>query len=240
MTYIVVPVLEDDYNCLRSEFSSQDIEIIDQCPESRYVRMLMRTWVDDTTETVFDFTQRLTGRDLDLSYLDAQIKCSHWMPDVELEAGSNNNLQVCSNGKIGTSGSLSFNPPSIEQPIECTDFEWLYVVESTDMPEGFQVFIDRSGNQLSWKIDPFLSLGADLDPGSHEIIVHAFVPSKRHTMEKVEAFRFTLVIDCCAAPTLIKAPNIGQSLFEYMIGSPALDISVSGPYTSDSTCCGSP
>ena len=55
----------------------------------------------------------------------------------------------------------------------------------------------------------------------------------------MDAFSFTLVIDCCAPPTLITEPTIDPAFYQYYIGQALpLDISLGGVYTSDSICCG--
>ena len=46
------------------------------------------------------------------------------------------------------------------------------------------------------------------------------------------------MIDCCAQPTIIIAPSLSQSSFEYTIGDNALEISLSAPnYLGDNSCC---
>ena len=48
----------------------------------------------------------------------------------------------------------------------------------------------------------------------------------------------TIVIDCCAAPTIIIAPSAPFPFYEYVIGTPNLDISLDAQsYTGDNSCC---
>ena len=51
------------------------------------------------------------------------------------------------------------------------------------------------------------------------------------------AFNFQLDIDCCAPPTVVTAPTVTATSYTYGIGDATLAISLSGPWTSDKSCC---
>ena len=52
-----------------------------------------------------------------------------------------------------------------------------------------------------------------------------------------DAFNFQLDIDCCALPTVVTAPTVAAASYTYSIGDAVLAISLSGPWTSDKSCC---
>ena len=77
----------------------------------------------------------------------------------------------------------------------------------------------------------------DLTPDTYLITVNAFLPDN-DGMLKVEAAKFSLIISCCAPPTIITAPKALQTEFEYRIGDPWLDISLdAASYVGDNSCC---
>ena len=69
-SYIVASFAEDSDNCLRSENENIEIWTTDMCPDERLIELKERLWEDKIDGTVFDFTQSLDARDLDLRYLD--------------------------------------------------------------------------------------------------------------------------------------------------------------------------
>ena len=135
---------------------------------------------------------------------------------------------------------MTFEPPTITNPTDCTDVQWMYWANldpsstSSPFPPGLQVSIDGGNHLFSWgRIPGFIG---DIVPGSYLIQVTGVVPES--PFQTQEAFTVTIVIDCCASPTIITAPSTLWSAFTYKIGGAAKYISLSAPnYISDNSCC---
>lgn len=58
--------------------------------------------------------------------------------------------------------SLSFNPPTVTDPTDCTDAQWLYALNpSVSLPSNLQVGFDTSLNSVIWGTSDGTSPGYD-------------------------------------------------------------------------------
>lgn len=125
---------------------------------------------------------------------------------------------------------MSFASPEIITPANCdSPAPWLYQAVASDptMLDSMQVTVDSDSNLVSWQTLP--SFAGMPTPGtSYEVIVNAFIPGDNNTFEKVEAFKFNIIIDCCVSPTILTAPIPGQAAYVYNMGEAALDTQLSG------------
>ena len=60
----------------------------------------------------------------------------------------------------------------------------------------------------------------------------------QNSLLKDPVLSFSIVIDCCASPTIFTGPSISAASFTYNLGSdPLLSIAMTGGYVGDNACC---
>lgn len=198
-----------------------------------------------SSDTVFDSTGQLTVRDynfdgalsFDESLCNVGISTiSQVGPGATQDYGS-----FCFNFLEGNTGTLNFDAPIVINP-SCTDAHWLYWAElsatstNSPWPNGLQVAFDSENRVASWSIIPSATVSV-IDGEEYEIEVFARLQDTDKT--KLSAFKFTLLVTCCAAPTVFTPPSPPLSSYQYTIGQGQLFIvlSQSGQYQSPVSCC---
>ena len=140
--------------------------------------------------------------------------CNAGTPTINtLTAGTAPLTSLCyeSTGSI----SLTITPPSISDPTGCTDTPWEYYfvldASSVDspLPSSPILHIDRATNTLSAK-QQIGTTPESLPSAVYLVNAMAVEP----TGKSVEAFQFTLVVQCCYTP-LTMNPSANPTAFTY-------------------------
>ena len=84
VSYIVMPVLEDDSSCIRSQ--PEDVRIDVTASSCTDIGNIDTNWNENTQGVTFDSSLILTTRDLDLSHQVKENNCALGDPIIKLTA----------------------------------------------------------------------------------------------------------------------------------------------------------